>query len=317
MKFYLDFEATQFSERIISIGCVSENGLTFNSLVNPGVDVKLTPYIANLTGITQEQLDEASNADQAFNKFASWVYNICFWAEDPHPEYYCYGKNDFTFLDRTIKHMNNPESISFAVSVRALMIDYSKTVNKHFNLQAVGLNRVYQLLQAEEHIQKHDALEDALMLKYVQEHLGEATAEDADRLPPANNGKKKKNDTTAPTGPNCLNDADMDFYRSMEGIARHEFDTRCSKEEAKLYCVGEYNNAEYVQYFKSYKDAALYSINYRAKKPSMSSVRKNTNNALIGGAESGIRNSINANANGNKNLKYNRVFWFKMKAEEE
>ena len=29
MKYFLDFEATQFSERIISIGCVSEKVIVF------------------------------------------------------------------------------------------------------------------------------------------------------------------------------------------------------------------------------------------------------------------------------------------------
>ena len=34
MKFYIDFEATQYTENIISIGCVAENGDSFSSLVN-------------------------------------------------------------------------------------------------------------------------------------------------------------------------------------------------------------------------------------------------------------------------------------------
>ena len=36
MNFYLDFEATRFTNRIISIGCVAGNGETFSTLVKPG-----------------------------------------------------------------------------------------------------------------------------------------------------------------------------------------------------------------------------------------------------------------------------------------
>ena len=45
MKFYLDFEATRFSNRIISVGCVAENGKTFYSLVKPGKKKKVDKFI--------------------------------------------------------------------------------------------------------------------------------------------------------------------------------------------------------------------------------------------------------------------------------
>ena len=44
MKFYLDFEATRFSNRIISIGCVAENGNTFSTLVKPGKKKKVDSF---------------------------------------------------------------------------------------------------------------------------------------------------------------------------------------------------------------------------------------------------------------------------------
>jgi hypothetical protein len=34
MNFFIDFEATQFTQEIISIGCVAENGKSFYSEVN-------------------------------------------------------------------------------------------------------------------------------------------------------------------------------------------------------------------------------------------------------------------------------------------
>ena len=36
MNYFIDFEATQFSNDIISIGCIDENGEEFYSLINPG-----------------------------------------------------------------------------------------------------------------------------------------------------------------------------------------------------------------------------------------------------------------------------------------
>ena len=45
MKFFIDFEATQYSEYIISIGCVSEAGKEFSTLVKPPVKKKLTSFV--------------------------------------------------------------------------------------------------------------------------------------------------------------------------------------------------------------------------------------------------------------------------------
>ena len=57
MKFCLDFEATRFSNRIISIGCVAENGNTFYTLVKPVNKAKVDRFITELTGITNAMLE--------------------------------------------------------------------------------------------------------------------------------------------------------------------------------------------------------------------------------------------------------------------
>ena len=44
MKYFIDFEATQFSNEIISVGCVREDGKEFYSLVRPEKR-KLTKFI--------------------------------------------------------------------------------------------------------------------------------------------------------------------------------------------------------------------------------------------------------------------------------
>ena len=54
MNFYIDFEANQFSDRIISIGCISENGNNFYSLCRPSKPGEtITNFITELTGITK------------------------------------------------------------------------------------------------------------------------------------------------------------------------------------------------------------------------------------------------------------------------
>ena len=52
MNFYLDFEATRFSNRIISIGCVAGTGETFETYVNPG-DKKKVDKVQAVMDIAQ------------------------------------------------------------------------------------------------------------------------------------------------------------------------------------------------------------------------------------------------------------------------
>ena len=73
MNFYLDFEATRFSNRIISIGCAAENGNTFYTLVKPVNKAKVDRFITELTGITNEMLQEAPSADEAFNQLFDFI----------------------------------------------------------------------------------------------------------------------------------------------------------------------------------------------------------------------------------------------------
>ena len=56
MKYFIDFEASQFAEEIISVGCVDELGRSFYSLVRPRRPQKVTGFITNLTGITRDDV---------------------------------------------------------------------------------------------------------------------------------------------------------------------------------------------------------------------------------------------------------------------
>ena len=300
MNFYLDFEATQFSERIISIGCVAENGMTFNSLVNPGKDAKITSFITKLTGITKEMVDSAESADDVFMNFANWVVNTSLCAKDPHPKYYVYGDNDAEFLQRTINHMSNPMAISFAISIKALMTDYSKTVTQHFGINQVGLNRVYQLLRDEEHIQKHDALEDAMMLKYVQEHLGDSTKEDVVNLPPT-----KKMTYSGDDAPATIEEQER--YKTWGKAGRITVDTGADENNWTIRCEFPDSNGDTQQkYFDSIRTAVFWAIKYVTKNRF-----KITKGEHIRNIRCGIELSMKNNEDGNPNLKYSKCFWYK------
>lgn len=300
MNFYLDFEANQFSERIISIGCVAENGMTFNSLVNPGKGEKITGFITKLTGITQEMADEAKSADDVFMNFANWVVNATCCSANPHPKYYVYGSNDAGFLQRTINHMTNPMAISFATSVKALMTDYSKTVKSHFKIGQIGLNRVYQLLKDEDHMQKHDALEDAMMLKYVQEHLCDVTEEDAVKLPPAQ--KKAHNNTDEPATVE-----EQERYKAWGKAKRLVVDTDADESNWVIRCEFSDDNGNPQQkYFGSIRMATFWAIKYTTKNRF-----KITNGVHIRDVRCGIELSMKSNEDGNPNLKYAKCFWYK------
>lgn len=170
MNFYLDFEATQFSNQIISIGCVAENGKTFYTLVNPGKKEKLSIFIIELTGITEDMLKTAPNIDNAFYQLQTFVLNNNLFTGEPC--YFCYGDNDAEFIKQSIKHMRNTNNIIFAQSILYALFDYSKSVKKFFNTnQAIALHKLFSFMQTEEIIQKHNALEDAQMLKDVANQL--------------------------------------------------------------------------------------------------------------------------------------------------
>lgn len=305
MNFYLDFEATQFSERIISIGCVAENGMTFNSLVNPSKDAKITNFITKLTGITKEMVANAESADTVFINFANWVVNISLCAKDPHPKYYVYGDSDAEFLQRTINHMKSPMAISFATSVKALMTDYSKTVTQHFGVNQVGLNRVYQLLKDEEHVQKHDALEDAMMLKYVQEHLGDSTKEDIVNLPPA-----KKTTYGGDDAPATIEEQEK--YKTWGKAGRITVDTGANENNWSIRCEFKDDNGNPQQkYFDSIRTAVFWCIKYGTKNRFKITKGENIKNVRCG-----IELSMKNNEDGNPNLKYAKCFWYKNTNEE-
>lgn len=165
MKYFVDFEATQFSNEIIEIGCIREDGETFKSYVK--ADKKLTNFITNLTGITQDMVDNAPTSDEVFAQFYNWLRN------DTEIEFYCYGNSDIDFVKRNLSKTVNFEAQAALSVIGMALNDYAITVKNHFGLiKPIGLVKVLAHYRGVESIdQGHDALEDAIFLKEVFEYI--------------------------------------------------------------------------------------------------------------------------------------------------
>lgn len=172
MKFYFDFEANQFTEHIISVGVAAENGEAFFSFVGnyPGKKKeKITKFITELTGITQETYDNAPTADYVFSSVHEWINSNL--PDEETPEYYCYGDCDVKFIEQTLHHITNFSAFTFLTSLKTSIVNYAPVVAQKMNRTSVGLQRIYNFLKEEENKQKHSSLEDAFMLKYVMENI--------------------------------------------------------------------------------------------------------------------------------------------------
>lgn len=168
MNYYIDFEATQFSNRIISVGCVNEKGEEFYSLVNP--QRELTKFIKELTHITQEEVDAAPSADEVFES----LWEFCS-HDDEAPTFICYGDSDGTFAKATLDKMATTFKAKSMLSyIYANIIDYCPLTRVHFGISSsVKLIKVANYYSGQEYEQVHNALDDAKLLKYVYEQIQE------------------------------------------------------------------------------------------------------------------------------------------------
>ena len=168
MNFYIDFEATQYDHKIISIGCVNDVGDSFYSLVKPQEKTKVTPFITNLTGITQEMVDNAPSAETVFARFKTFIN---FYNNGESTFFFAYGNEDQAFLERTAKKVMNKDIRSFMNCLAGSLIDYSKITRNYFQVSQVGLKRALNYFKEEPIVQKHDALEDAEMLMELYKYI--------------------------------------------------------------------------------------------------------------------------------------------------
>lgn len=253
-KFYIDFEATQFTQEIISIGCICDNKKYFSTLVKPdGKKNKITKFITELTGITKEMLVDAPSADEAFSQLHSFVNEN---SDNDFPEFYCYGNSDKGFIEATIKKMGNMSSILFANNLMHSLQDFSTQVKHSFKVDCeVSLKKIYTLIMEEEIVQKHDALEDAIMLSEVASHLKEEYS-DEDRIKLSELKVIKDNPYK-----NRVNKKAPDIW--YEWICLHKdqlHSANTNADENKYACYCKTNKR--IKYFDSYETAALWAIRF-------------------------------------------------------
>lgn len=244
MRFFLDFEATQFHGNIISIGCVNEQGQQFKSLVRPPEGDKVSGFIERLTGITNEMLAVAPTADEAFIHFYNYLATN---GDDKMPEYYCYGDTDVDFLRHTMNHMTDIYAITLAQALCANLIDYSKDVKTFFvSPHRIALRKVYNLIKEEETEQHHDALEDAMMLAEVVEKMKKNCRPEDSAVLAAMPKSEKPNTKKAPQ-------LFLDWPNNM-----WDADTRADASNWQI-CA---NNGSRTKYFDSLDTATLWAIKY-------------------------------------------------------
>lgn len=232
MNFYLDFEATQFSEKIISVGCVSEAGKSFYSLVRPVGKAKVTPFITELTGLTPEMVADAPTADEVFSNLRNFIRAE---ANGEETFFFVYGDCDKVFVERTAKYINLSEIKTFALNMSMSFIDYTKVVNSFFSVPNVALRKVCAYFRKSEVIQNHNALEDAEMLREIAINIAhsEKPAESPWAQPNNTNDTKKENENKLKNIPIRMtkeNGATIDF-KNRQAARDWVFENMFSKKQ--------------------------------------------------------------------------------------
>lgn len=256
MKFYVDFEATQFTERVIAIGCVCENGKSFRSMVRLCKGDKLTPFITQLTGITEEMLENAPTVDEAFRNFFYFVAENC---NGEAPEYYCYGNTDVRFIKQTVKKMTDFLAITFATSMASLLQDYSVVVKNFFKTGPLGLFRVYSFMLPEAPRQSHDPLEDAIMLQYIEKNLREK-CQPNDFLPQVAPEKVNRPDKVQ-----CINNRNPkipSIFYDWDGQAPFKIVTGATAENYVVEVRHFKKNTVRIQYFNNMEEAVIWDMKF-------------------------------------------------------
>lgn len=163
MNIYIDFEATQPEQEIISIGAVADNGAKFYTLVRPQFS-KVSQYITEMTGITNDMVNRELNLNFALTHFYFWCKeqeeNLAKW------HFYSYGEGDVDFLKHSFCNLTDEKPMIIASYMMATMKDYSKEVFKYFH-GTTSLIKAFNYLKELDDKQKHNALDDAKMLAEV------------------------------------------------------------------------------------------------------------------------------------------------------
>ncbi len=172
MNYFIDFEANSPSGEIISIGCVSENGEEFYSLVN--CSTPLDNYVKKITHLRQEQIDKAKLIDTVLVSFFSWLMatNKKDYFNWNDTKFYHYGSEDTKFIKATLKNIQNSVNYEQFSAVMTRCANYDKEVQKFFSInQPISLIAAANYFKTEPEEQTHNALDDAKLLKSIFENI--------------------------------------------------------------------------------------------------------------------------------------------------
>ena len=125
MNIYVDLEATQYSEEIISIGAVTENGDNFYTLVKPKRMRCVTSFITELTGITKQMLQnpDVPNIYDAIHIFAKWCQK-----QGNNVVIYYYGDFDRVLFSRAFHYLKGITDYSSLGYILNRLVDVSDTL---------------------------------------------------------------------------------------------------------------------------------------------------------------------------------------------
>lgn len=165
MRFYIDFEATQPENEIIAIGAVAENGTTFHSLVKPQFS-SISQYISQMTHISAEDLEKAPTINDVLKSFDLWV--MAQESEIMNCRFIAYG-DDAKFVKHTLPAITDSHAFTVAAILMAKIEDCYDATRKFFH-GTIKLIHAFNYVQAAETEQKHNPLEDAMMLQKVYEY---------------------------------------------------------------------------------------------------------------------------------------------------
>ena len=165
MLFFIDFEATQPENEIIAIGVAAENGSTFRSLVKPQFS-SISQYVSRLTHILDEDLEMAPDINEVLRSFDWWMTQ-----QEPDImkcRFIAYG-DDSKFLKSTLPAITESHAFTIAAILMAKIEDCYDDTRKFFK-GSIRLVHAFNYVQSMEVEQKHDPLEDAIMLQKVYEY---------------------------------------------------------------------------------------------------------------------------------------------------
>lgn len=168
MKFYIDLEATQPEQEIIEIGIACENGKSFFNYIKP-TRSKVSPFIAQLTGITNEMLKDKENFDAIMRKVYYWIEEQCD-GKFETCEFYCYGNGDIDFLRKNVGYAKLDKAFIISCILIARMEDYSPKAKAYFNGN-VSLIDAFNYICRLSVAQEHNALKDAVMLNMIANEI--------------------------------------------------------------------------------------------------------------------------------------------------